>query len=155
MKKFLPKFCNSKIWCGLLMVVSLALLILFVMDNRNTPSIPNELEVVKASYREKTRFSRDTWIEFPDFDLIYLGTGVSTGGGMHVPIKSYYFRIVRGKEENIIFWTAGTGVIWPIPFEFNDDDYIIEMQCIACGEEGEVKLAEDELWISRAGKSTH
>jgi hypothetical protein len=150
MKKFLSKFCNSKIWCGLLLVLSLGLLILLVMQNRNTPGTPNESERVKANYREKVRFSRDTWIEFPDFDLIYLGTGVSTGGGMHVPIKSYYFRIVRGKEENIIFWTAGTGVIGPIPFEFNDDDYVIEMKRMAYGQEGEVKLGEDELIISRA-----
>ena len=93
MKKLLSKLGNSKIWCGLLMVLSLGLLILLVVENSNTPGMPNESEKVKANYREKVRFSRDTWVEFPDFDLIYLGTGVSTGGGMHVPIKSYYFKI--------------------------------------------------------------
>ena len=155
MKKILSKFGNSKIWCGLLMVLSLGLLILLVMENSNTPGIPNESEKVKANYREKVRFSRDTWVEFPDFDLIYLGTGVRTGGGMHVPIKSYYFKIVRGREENIIFWTAGTGDIGPIPFEFNDNDYMIEMEYMAYGREGAVKLGENELSISRTDEATN
>jgi len=161
MKKFLSKFGNSKIWCGLLMVLSLSLLILLVMENSNTPGVPNETpgirnesEKVNANYQEKVRFSRDTKVEFPDFDLIYLGTGVSTGGGMHVPIKSYYFKIVRGREENIIFWTAGTGVIGPIPFEFNDNDYMIEMKRMVYGREGQVRLGENELSISRTDKAT-
>jgi len=88
-------------------------------------------------------------MEFPDFDLLYLGTGVSTSGGMHVAIKSYYFRIVRGREENIIFWTAGTGVIGPVPFEFNIDDYTIEMKRMAYGREEKVELGESKLSISR------
>jgi len=156
MKKFLSKFGNSKMkmWCGLLMVLSLGLLILLVMENSHTPGIPNESEKVKADYQEKVKFSRDTWVEFPDFELLYLGTGVSTGGGMHVPIKSYYFKIVRGREENIIFWTAGTGVIGPIPFEFDDNDYIIEMDYIAYGRKGAVKLGKNEFSISRADKAT-
>ena len=156
MKAFLSNFANSRIWCGLFMVLSLGLLILLVMEKRHTPGISNEspgisseLGKVKANYRERATFSRDTWIEFPDFDLLYLGTGVSTGGGMHVPIKSYYFRIVRGREENIIFWTAGTGVIGPIPFEFNGNEYMIEMKRMADGREGEVELGENELSIYR------
>jgi hypothetical protein len=156
MKEFLSKFGNSKIWCGLLMALSLGLLILLVMEKNHTPGIsnespgiPNESEKVKANYRQRVSFSRDTWVEFPDFDLLYLGMGVNTGGGMHVPIKSYYFRIVRGREENIIFWTAGTGVIGPIPFEFNGNDYMIEMKRMAYGQEGEAELGENELSISR------
>ena len=156
MKAFLSRFANPKIWCGLFMVLSLGLLILLVMEESHTPTmsnespgIPNELERVKANYRERASFSRDTWVEFPDFDLLYLGTGISTGSGMHVPIKSYYFRIVRGSEENIIFWTAGTGVIGPIPFEFSSKDYMIEMKRTAYGQEGEVELGENELVIYR------
>lgn len=156
MKAFLSKFANSKIWCGLLMALSLGLLILLVMEKIHTPGIsnespgiPNESEKVKANYRERVTFSRDAWVEFPDFDLLYLGTGVHTSGGMHVPIKSYYFRIVRGREENIIFWTAGTGVIGPIPFEFSGNDYMIEMKRMAYGRDGEVELGENELSISR------
>lgn len=116
MKAVLSKFADLRIWCGLLMALSLGLLILLVMEKSHTPGIsnespgiPNESEKVKGYYRERVSFSRDTWVEFPDFDLLYLGTGVTTGGGMHVPIKAYYFRIVRGREENIVFWTAGTG----------------------------------------------
>jgi len=138
------------------MALSLGLLILLVMEKSYTRGIsneslgiPNGSEKVKANYRERASFSRDTWVEFPDFDLLYLGTGVNTSGGMHVPIKSYYFRIVRGTEENIIFWTAGTGVIGPIPFEFSDNDYMIEMKRTAYGREGEVELGENELIISR------
>jgi hypothetical protein len=151
MKTFLSEFANSKVWCGLFMALSLGLLILLVMEKSHAPApgMPNESEKVKANYRERVTFSRDTWVEFPDFDLLYLGTGVSTGGGMHVPIKSYYFRIVRGKEENIVFWTAGTGVIGPIPFELNGKDYMIEMKHTAYGQEGEVELGENEFIISR------
>ena len=153
MKKFASKFGTAKILFGLLIALSLSLLILLIMENSSTQGIPlNEAEKVKANYREKVEFSRDTWIEFPDFDLLYLGTGVSTGGGMHVPIKSYYFRIVKGSEENIIFWTAGTGVIGPIPFEFNDNDYMIEMVLMSSGREGEEKLGKNELSISRIDK---
>jgi hypothetical protein len=155
-KAFLSKFANSKMWCGLFMALSLGLLILLVMEKSHTPRMsnespgtPNESEKVKANYRERASFSRDTWLEFPDFDLLYLGTGVYTSGGMHVPIKSYYFRIVRGAEENIIFWTAGTGIIGPIPFEFNGNDYMIEMKPMAYGQEGQVELGERELTISR------
>jgi len=154
MKKFVSKFATAKILCGLLIALSLSLLILLIMENNNTQGIPlNESENVKANYREKVEFSRDTWIEFPDFDLLYLGTGVSTGGGMHVPIKSYYFRIVKGTEETIIFWTAGTGVIGPIPFEFNDNDYMIEMELMSYGREGIEKLGRNELSISRTDKA--
>lgn len=152
-KKFVSKFGTAKILCGLLIALSLSLLILLIMKNNDTQGISlNESEKVKANYREKVEFSRDTWIEFPDFDLLYLGTGVSTSGGMHVPIKSYYFRIVKGSEENIIFWTAGTGVIGPIPFEFNDNDYMIEMVLMSSGREGEDKLGKNELSISRTDK---
>jgi uncharacterized membrane protein YraQ (UPF0718 family) len=158
MKNFVSKLGIAKILCGLLLVLSLSLLVLLLMENNNTGGTPvNESEEVKAEYREKAKakyrekveFSRDTWIEFPDFDLLYLGTGVSTGGGMHVPIKSYYFRIVKGSEENIIFWTAGTGVIEPVPFEFNDNGYTIEMKRMSLGREGEDKLGKNELSISR------
>ena len=167
MKKFQSKFGTAMILCGLLIALSLSLLILLIMENNNTQGIPlNEsekvttqattskvAEKVKANYREKVKFSRDTWIEFPDFDLLYLGTGVSTGGGMHVPIKSYYFRIVKGGEENIIFWTAGTGVIGPVPFEFNDNNYMIEMEFMSFGQEGEDKLGRNELSIYRTDKA--
>ena len=124
-----------------------------VLVDGNTTDIPNETEKVKAGYREKVRFSRDIMVEFPDFDLLYLGTGVSTGGGIHVPIKSYYFRIGRGEEENIIFWTAGTGDIGPIPFEFNDTSYIIEMERMGYGRKEEIKLDKNELSISRANEA--
>jgi len=157
MKGFLSKYANPKIWCGLFMALSLGLLILLVMEKSRTPGISNELpgipegsEKVRANYRERVAFSRDTWVEFPDFDLLYLGTGVSTSGGMHVPIRSYYFRLVRGREETIVFWTAGTGVIGPIPFEFDGSDYMIEMKRMLDGREGEVELGENELSISRA-----
>ncbi|MBN1137912.1 MAG: hypothetical protein JXM73_15085 [Anaerolineae bacterium] len=149
MKTVLSKLANSKMWCGLFMALSLGLLILLMMEKSHTPGKPNESEKVKANYHERASFSRDTWIEFPDFDLLYLGTGVTTGGGLHVPIKSYYFRIVRGGEENIIFWTAGTGVIEPIPFEFRGNEYMIEMKRVAFGQEREVELGENELSISR------
>jgi hypothetical protein len=155
MRKFVSKFGIAKILCGLLLVLSLSLLILLLMENNTTGGIPvNESERVKARYREKVEFSRDTWIEFPDFDLLYLGTGVSTSGGMHVPIKSYYFRIVKGSEENIIFWTAGTGVIEPVPFEFKNNGYTIEMKFMSRGRGGEDKLGENELSISKTGKAT-
>jgi len=150
MKKFVSKFGTAKILCGLLIVLSLSLLILLIMENNNTQGIQlNESEKVKANYREKVEFSRDTWIEFPDFDLLYLGTGTRTDGGMHVPIKSYYFKIVKGREENIIFWTAGTGDIGPVPFEFNDNDYMIEMELMSFGREEEDRLGKNELSISR------
>jgi len=77
MKAFLSKFANSKIWCGLFMVLSLGLLILLVMEKSHTPGIsnespgiPNELERVKANYRERASFSRDTWVEFNDNDYM-------------------------------------------------------------------------------------
>lgn len=150
MKELLAKFANRKIWCGLLLALSMGLLILLVMEKSRTPDIPNESEKwVKANYRERVTFSRDTWVQFPDFDLLYLGTGIHTSGGMHVPIKSYYFKVVRGKEETIIFWTAGTGIIEPTPFEFNDNAYVIEMKYTEFGREGEGKLGENELIISR------
>ena len=52
-------------------------------------------------------------------------------------------------KENIIFWTAGTGIIEPIPFEFNDNDYVIEMKYTEFGRAGEGKLGENEFIISR------
>jgi hypothetical protein len=72
---------------------------------------------------------------------------------MRVPIKSCYFKIVRGREENIVSWTAATGVIGPIPFESSDNDYMIEMKRMAHGREGEVRLGENELGISRTDEA--
>ena len=98
--------------------------------------------------------SRYTATNLVDTESEVIGTGVRTGGGMHVPIKSDYFKIVRGREENIIFWTAGTGDIGPIPFEFNDNDYMIEMERMAYGREEAVKLGKNELSISRTDEAT-
>ena len=43
--------------------------------------------------------------------------------------------------------------IGPIPFEFNDNDYMIEMELMSFGREGEDKLGKNELSISRTDKA--
>jgi len=55
----------------------------------------------------------------------------------------------------IIGWSSGTGVIWPIPFEFNGKDFVIEMVLMTYRRQGEDlsfggpnSLAENELCIS-------
>lgn len=51
-------------------------------------------------------------------------------------------------------WKLLTGDIGPIPFEFNDNDYMIEMERMAYGREGEVKLGKNELSVSRTDEAT-
>ena len=92
---------------------------------------------ISADYGTKVRFSRGEWIDFPDFSLTSLGTGTYTGGGRHVPMTYYYFRLVRGNKDTIIFWSSGTGLITPVPFEFNNEDFLIEMRLMTYGREGE------------------
>jgi hypothetical protein len=161
MKKSIPKTTIIlKILNSLFTVLVLSQLVFPSTRDVNAQDIHGKSKMVKADYREKVKFSRDTWIKFPDFDLIFLGKGVYTGGGRHVPITSYYFRIVKDSKDTIIFWSAGAGEIAPIPFEFDGKDYMIEMRLMAYGREGEDLsfkgkngLKKDELCISRRKKA--
>jgi hypothetical protein len=77
-KLILNKFYISKTTHILLMVLLLSILVFPNMGKTDAQDTPGKSKMVKANYREKVKFSRDIWIKFPDFDLIYLGTGVYT-----------------------------------------------------------------------------
>ncbi len=128
MKKSIFKQAISKIFYTLLIVLLLNIIISKNLICLNAKDIVSETKKIEANYKEEISFSRKTWIKFPDFDLIFLGTGVYTGGGRYIPITFYYFRLVNGNKDTIIYWSSGTGDIAPIPFEFNGNDFLIEIK---------------------------
>jgi hypothetical protein len=105
---------------------------------------------VAARYGEPARFSREISLQYPDFDLIYLGLGRATVGAGHLALQAHYFRAIGSKEQNIINWSAGTGLLGPIGFELGGKRFFIEMRRNSLGGqpgEGE-ELREDEVVIA-------
>jgi hypothetical protein len=97
-------------------------------------------------YGAKVRFSKNSQIVYPDFELTYVGR-------RHVATKIYPrgfdyddFKISRGGKSITVSWSAGTGEIGPTLFEFSGHSFTLELR-----HAGRFKgwLKEDELVIEK------
>lgn len=99
---------------------------------------------MKAEYGTKVKYEKGKELEFPDFDLSYIGTRdvkVPVYGPGH--FTYYEFEISSGKERKTVSWSSGTGEIGPVEFNFNGKRYALElMRSYKLG-----KLEQDELVV--------
>ena len=101
-----------------------------------------EKTTIQSIYLSKAEFSKDTSKCISRFRFKVLGTGVYTGGKLYPPITSYYFELESEKENNIIFYSDGTGDIGPNPFEFSNKDFVIEMSLMSYNR-------KEEEWLKK------
>jgi hypothetical protein len=100
----------------------------------------------KVSYGTRVKYRVGQKIEFPDFTVEYLGERRKSVPVYPRPFIYYDFKISRGKTENMVSWTTGTGVIDPTDFEFDGKRYHLELR----RSEKLGKLKDNELVIWQA-----
>ena len=100
-----------------------------------------------VGYDSVVEYSKGQKLKFPDFTLEYIGERTEKkdfSNGNSFTFKFYDFKLTNGPAEKTISWSSGTGVIDPIPFEFEGKSYEIER---AYSEKLSKKLDDDELVI--------
>ena len=108
---------HLKNWLNL----SILYLIIFVVP----PIVMAEGEV----YGHKFSYDRVKHFQFPDFKLQFIGTKPGPfypGSTAHRLGDCYEFRISRGKSEQKICWSEGTGDIGPVVFEVQGKCFWLE-----------------------------
>jgi len=73
----------------------------------------------KASYGTRVKYRSGEKIEFPDFTVEYVGERRKTVAVYPRGFLYYDFKVSKGKTENMVSWTTGTGVIDPTDFEID------------------------------------
>src|SRR3989304_6020480 len=84
-----------------------------------------------AGYGKIVTFKKDKTISFPDFKLTYIGERKETSkfpNGNEFTFTYYDFTLKKDNEEKTVSWTAGTGDIGPINFEFAGNKFMIELR---------------------------
>jgi hypothetical protein len=100
-----------------------------------------------VNYDTVVEYSKAQKIKFPDFTLEYMGERTEKkefSNGNSFTFKFYDFKVSNSSAEKTISWSSGTGVIDPIPFEFDGKKYELER---AYSEKLAKKLDDDELVI--------
>jgi hypothetical protein len=102
----------------------------------------------KASYGTRVKYRVSQKIEFPDFTVEYVGERRKTVPVYPRGFLYYDFKVSKGKTEEMVFWTTGTGVIDPTDFEFDGKHYQLELR----HSDKLGKLKENELAIGKANR---
>jgi hypothetical protein len=97
----------------------------------------------KASYGTRVKYHLGKKIDLPDFTIEYVGKRRKS-----VPVYArgflyYDFKISKGKAEQIVSWTSGTGDIGPMDLEIRGKHYLLELR----HSDKLGKLKENELVI--------
>jgi hypothetical protein len=103
----------------------------------------------KGEYGKPASFSKDKPVSFPDFDIVYTGESSKTStfpNGNSFTFRYQDFTVSKGTVTKEVKWTTGTGVIEPIPFDFDGKNYTIELRYT---EASKTKLADDEMVITK------
>jgi hypothetical protein len=102
-----------------------------------------------GGYGSSVTFSKDKAVSFPDFDIVYTGETSKTStfpNGNSFTFRYMNFNVTKGGNTKEVKWTTGTGIIEPIPFEFEGKNYTIELRYT---EATKTKLADDEMVITK------
>jgi hypothetical protein len=81
-----------------------------------------------ASYGTRVKYREGQKIEFPDFTVQYLGERRKSLPVYPRGFLYYDFKVSRGKAEEVVSWTTGTGIIDPTDFEFDGKRYHLELR---------------------------
>jgi hypothetical protein len=98
-------------------------------------------------YNSVVEFSKGEQIKFPDFVLEYAGERSEKKdfpNGNSFTFKFYDFNISGRTDKKTISWSAGTGVIAPLSFEFAGIQFELELRN---SEKLSKKLDENHLVI--------
>lgn len=112
-----------------------------------------------AKYGEWNNFSEGTVLNYPDFELRYLGSEEGPffpGSKTHRMSPIYNFEARHENEKVAVVWSAGTGDIGPADFSINSKTYFLEMTLSgAIGSlfsMGKVNLWPEAEWTSKMEK---
>jgi hypothetical protein len=103
----------------------------------------------KCDYGEIVTFKINETIKFPDFKLTFTGERKETSkfpNGNTITFTYYDFKINNTSYQKTISWTAGTGDITPLNFDYSGIKYTLELKY---REETKTKLDDDELVINK------
>ncbi|HEY2573991.1 MAG TPA: hypothetical protein VGH65_07975, partial [Verrucomicrobiaceae bacterium] len=81
-----------------------------------------------GTYGSKIRFKKEVSIQFPDFEVTYLGKRHVDSPVFKPGFNYEDFRISRGKESITVSWSSGTGLLGPQEFKFGGADYNLELR---------------------------
>ena len=97
----------------------------------------------KASCGTPVKYRVGQKIQFPDFTVEYVGERRKTVPVYPRDFLYYDFKVSKGKTEETVSWTTGTGVIDPTDFEIDGKHYQLELR----RSEKLGKLSDNELVI--------
>jgi hypothetical protein len=100
----------------------------------------------QASYGTRVQYEVGQKIEFPDFTVEFIGERRKDTPAYPRGFLYYDFKVSKGKTEEMVSWTTGTGVIDPTDFEFDRKHYQLELR----HSDKLGKLNENELVIRQA-----
>ena len=82
----------------------------------------------KASYGMRVKYGTGNKIEFPEFTIEYVGERRQSSLAYPRGFLYYDFKVISGKSEKTVSWTAGTGDIGPVEFEIGGKHYQLELR---------------------------
>ncbi len=100
-----------------------------------------------ATYDSIVTFKMEEKIYFPDFSIEYLGKkSVSGPNNAKWSITTFYFNLRNDNQTKQISWSFGSGEIAPMPFEFCQKIFFIELKY---AEKMKKWLKDNELVIGK------
>lgn len=80
------------------------------------------------SYGTKVKFAKGRTLSFADFDLTYTGTRRESSSPFPRGFSFEDFQLSRAGESKTISWSAGTGDIGPVEFDFAGQKFALELR---------------------------
>lgn len=118
------------------------LLSLFLLTNCTS------MNTSQGEYGQPITIKEGQTIEFPNFTIEYLGERHEMFPEYPAGFLYDDFEINSGGEKKVASWTAGTGDIGPVYFEFQGQSYVIEKvysQILPLLNEGEILIWTQEM----------
>ena len=84
------------------------------------------MAIQQYQYGEKIKYKKWSAIKLPDFSICLIKKSEVTKPPRTAPMTYEYFIIFRGFRIKIILWSAGHGLICPVPFKFKRQAYVLE-----------------------------
>lgn len=100
-----------------------------------------------ASYDSIVKFKMEEKIYFPDFSIEYVGSKSILGpNNAKWSMTTFYFNLRNVNQIKQISWSSGIGEIAPMPFEFCQKKFLIELKY---AEKMKTWLKDNEFSISK------
>ncbi len=91
--------------------------------------VRNEAGKHNYSYNSIVKFKLEEIFYFPDFSIQLIEEKSIPGpNNAKWEMTTFYFNLISGDQSKQISWSSGSGEIAPIPFEFNQKQFSIELK---------------------------